>query len=125
MPDAAKAPGLARNPISILGAWITTIAALAFVAYYIAESLELIRSPYAGMLGFILLPALFVFGLLLIPFGMWREGRRRRRGAAAWAWPSIDLSQKHTRNVVIGVGVLTIANLLIVALAGTGAVHYM
>lgn len=125
MPGEAHKPGLARNPISILGAWLTTLAALAFIAYYIAESLDLIRSPYAGILGFVLLPALFVFGLLLIPFGMWREARRRRRGAAAWAWPTIDLTRKHTRNVVIGVGVLTIANLLIVALAGTGAVHYM
>jgi nitrate/TMAO reductase-like tetraheme cytochrome c subunit len=63
-------------------------------------------------------------GLALIPLGMWREGRRRRLGRAAWSWPAIDLGQPGTRRVVAAVGVLTLVNLGVVAVASVGVVHY-
>lgn len=116
---------LARNPISLLGVWLTTLSAVAFVVYYFAEVFGLIASPYAGLFGFVLVPAVFLLGLLLIPIGIWREGRRRRRGIAEWRWPHIDLNVSHTRRIVLVVGLLTLVNLGIVSLAGLGAVHYM
>jgi hypothetical protein len=118
-------PSLARNPLSLAGAVLTTIAGLAFVVYYVSHALGWWISPYAGLLGFIALPAVFLFGLLLVPIGMWREGRRRRRGAAAWSWPAVDLSTARTRRIVFAVLLLTMVNLGIVALASVGAAHYM
>lgn len=118
-------PSLARNPVSLVGAWLTTLSAFAFVVYYAVEWFGLIVSPYAGLFGFVLVPAVFLTGLLLIPIGIWREGRRRRRGAGAWVWPAIDLNRPHVRRVTLVVALLTLVNLSIVALAGFGAVHYM
>jgi NapC/NirT cytochrome c family, N-terminal region len=118
-------PHLARNPWSIAGVWLTTIGAVAFIAYYVAEALELFASPYAGLLGFVLLPAIFLVGLLLIPVGIFLEGRRRRRGSPAWRWPLIDLGNATTRRVVLAIAALTIVNLAIIAVAGLGAAHYM
>ena len=82
-----------RNPVSIAGAWITTVSAFAFIAYYIAESLGLMASPYAGILGFVVIPGVFLLGLLLIPLGMYREARRRRQGLAERQCPAIDLAR--------------------------------
>jgi hypothetical protein len=121
---AAHSP-LARNPLSVVGAWLTTIAAFAFIGYYVAESLGWLESPYSGLFGFVLVPILFVVGLLLIPLGIWREGRRRRRGREPWSWPPIDLARPRTRQVLLVVLVLTLVNLTIVGVAGLGAVHYM
>src|SRR5687767_8288148 len=104
-------PSLARNPWSIAGAWLTTISAIAFIAYYAAEELGLLASPYSGLLGFVALPALFILGLLLIPIGIGREARRRRRGSPAWQWPVLDLSQGSTRRVIVAVLALTVVNL--------------
>ena len=118
-------PPLARNPISIAGAWLTTVAAFAFIAYYAAEYFALLENPYSGIFGFVLVPAAFVAGLLLIPLGIWREARRRRRGETAWRWPAIDLGRSRTRQVLFGVFVLTLVNLAIVGVAGVGALHYM
>jgi NapC/NirT cytochrome c family, N-terminal region len=118
-------PSLARNPISLAGAALTTISALAFVIYYISHALGWWTSPYAGLIGFIAIPAFFLLGLLPIPFGMWREGRRRRRGKPAWRWPAIDLSSSRTRQVLFVVLVLTLVNVGIVTLAALGAAHYM
>jgi hypothetical protein len=116
---------LSRNPISITGAWLTTLSALAFLTFFVMESLDLIQGPYAGLLGFVLIPAIFVVGLLLIPFGIWREGRRRRLGKEPWAWHAIDLGRQRTRNIVGGIFLLTLVNIAIIATATVGALHYM
>jgi len=115
---------LARNPLSIAGAVITTVAALAFLIFVALEAFDLLASPYAGLLGYVLIPAAFLFGLALIPLGMWWEGRRRRRGRAAWQWPTIDLGQRGTRRVAAAILLLSLVNLGIVAVASVGVVHY-
>ena len=115
---------MTRNPISIAGAWITTLSVCAFVTYLALDAFGLLGSPYAGLFGFMVVPAFFILGLLLIPIGMWREGRRRRAGHAAWQWPAIDLSQGRTRAIIVVVALLTIVNIAIVAVASAGAVHY-
>jgi hypothetical protein len=116
---------LARNPISIAGAALTTVSVLAFIVYYISHALEWWVSPYGGLLGFVLVPALFALGLLLIPLGMWREGRRRRAGQPAWRWPAIDLANSRTRQVLLVVFFLTLVNIGLLAVATLGATHYM
>jgi nitrate/TMAO reductase-like tetraheme cytochrome c subunit len=125
--DTDRTPGdgaLVRNPVSLTGAWITTLSVFAFLTYLMLEQLGLLASPYSGLFGFVLVPLVFVLGLLLIPIGIWREGRRRRRGEAAWRWPSIDLGSARTRTVLITVAALTLVNLSILAIAAVGAAEY-
>jgi hypothetical protein len=119
----ARSP-LVANPVSIAGAWITTLAAFAFLTFIALEAFGLMASPYAGLFGFILVPLVFVGGLVLIPIGIAVEARRRRAGRAAWAWPVIDLGQSRTRNTVLGLTALTLVNVAIVVVASTGAAHY-
>jgi hypothetical protein len=117
-------PRLSRNPLTIAGAAVTTAAAVAFIVYVLLETFGYLASPYAGLLGYLLLPAIFVLGLLLIPLGMWREGRRRRRGREPWSWPAVDLGRRRTRYVIAAVAALTMVNVGLVALASVGVVHY-
>jgi len=115
----------ARNPLTIAGAALTTVSALAFIVYYITHSLGWWLSPYAGLVGFIAIPVVFLLGLLLIPLGMWREGRRRRHGKPDWQWPALDLTTARARRVLFTVLLLSLVNLGIVTVAGLGAAHYM
>lgn len=117
-------PSLARNPISLAGAWLTTLSVFAFLTYLALEAFGLLPSPYAGLFGFLIVPAVFVLGLLLVPLGIWIESRRRRQGLPAWRWPAIDLSSGRTRATLVTIAGLTIVNLAIVAVASVGAVHY-
>ena len=71
---------LIRSPISITGMVLTTISAVVFLVVFLADLLGLHTNPYLGILFFLILPGIFVFGLLLIPFGAWLERRRRDRG---------------------------------------------
>ena len=41
----------------------------------LAAVFGLFNNPYAGLVVFVALPALFVFGLLLIPVGIWLQRR--------------------------------------------------
>jgi nitrate/TMAO reductase-like tetraheme cytochrome c subunit len=115
---------LARNPLSIAGAWITTLSVFAFITYVALEAFELLASPYAGLFGFVVVPAVFAAGLLLIPIGIWNEARRRRRGRPAWQWPAVSLSSPRTRIVLAVILGLTLVNLAIVAVAAVGVAHY-
>lgn len=121
--------GLARyyNPISALGATLTTIAAVLFLFFFFLDLAGFHTNPYLGIVTFLMLPAFFVFGLLLLPFGIWRERRRIAHGRfpGTHKWPSIDLGVAHVRHVAIVVLVLTCVNIAIVALAAVGSLEYV
>jgi len=51
---------LARNPLSIAGAALATISALAFIVFYVSHALGWWISPSAGLVGFVAIPAFFL-----------------------------------------------------------------
>ena len=73
MPSRAA---LARHPLAIAGVVITTVSAVVFITLVIGIVMGFLNNPYAGLVVFIALPALFVVGLLLIPLGMWLQRRK-------------------------------------------------
>jgi nitrate/TMAO reductase-like tetraheme cytochrome c subunit len=120
-----RVPDLARNPISWAGSTIAVTMAVLFVILFALELIGYLANPYIGLLVFVAVPAAFVFGLLLIPLGIWRARRRRRERPEASEWPILDLGNPRQRRVVAVVFVLTLVNALIVSLAAYGGVHYM
>lgn len=118
-------PSAWRNPISLIGAAITTAMAVVFLALLALELGGQLRNPYVGLLLYVAVPAVFVFGLLLVAIGAWRHQRRVAAGATAAEWPIIDLRLPRTRTVVFAVALLTCVNILIVSLAAYGTVHHM
>jgi hypothetical protein len=117
---------LARHPLAIAGALITTASAVAFLALAIAVLAGLFDNPYAGLVVFVAIPVLFVIGLLLIPLGMWLQARRLERdpGAAA-EWPVLDFRLAGVRRTTLAITALTAVNIVIVLLAGYGSLHWM
>ena len=55
-----------------------------------------------------LVPALFVLGLLLIPVGLWRDRRRRRGEALPPSWPQVNLKDPATRRMVTFIAFATL-----------------
>jgi hypothetical protein len=118
-------PSVARNPISLIGAAIATAMAVLFLALLALEMGGQLTNPYLGLLSFVAVPLVFLFGLVLIPIGAWRQHRRVASGRAERDWPVVDLRLPRTRSVLFGVAVITFVNVLIVSLAAFGAVHHM
>ena len=113
-----------RHPISGLGIALTTASALLFLALLTLQFLGFLQNPYAGIVVFVLVPALFAVGLLLIPIGLWRDRRRARAGANVPVWPRIDLNDPGIRRTVLFVAGATVANFAILSLASYGTVEY-
>jgi hypothetical protein len=120
-------PDLARNPTSWVGAALVTLSATLFLLVFAFELAGWHTNPYIGIVFFLVMPSLFVLGLVLIPLGMWREGRARARGVvrAPWHWPVVDLRNPRQRRILGTTVLLTLANLVIFSLAAFRGVHYM
>ena len=60
----ARAALLLRHPLSVAGAIITTASAVGFLAMFLAAALGLFTNPYAGLVIFVALPALFFIPII-------------------------------------------------------------
>jgi nitrate/TMAO reductase-like tetraheme cytochrome c subunit len=126
MPDKPVSR-LTRNPVSTIGAGITTVSALLFVVAFLADLVGIQGNPYMGIVFFLVLPGMFVCGLLLIPLGMVFEHRRRLREGfdTPRVWPRLDFNAQRMRTIGFTVAVLTVVNGVVVALAAYRGVEYM
>ena len=117
---------LARHPLAIAGALLTTLSAVAFIALTIAMLAGLFSNPYAGLVIFVFLPAVFLIGLVMIPVGMRLQRRKLLRDPDAVAdWPVVDFRRADVRHSALIIAALTMVNLVIVLVAGYGSLHWM
>jgi nitrate/TMAO reductase-like tetraheme cytochrome c subunit len=116
-----------NNPISLAGGAITTASGVTMIAYWLVELFGRFNdNPYLGIIFFLLLPGLFVAGLLLIPLGVWlRRKKLQKAGLIPAAYPQIDLNDHVFRHGLDIVLVTTIVNLLVVAMASYRGAAYM
>lgn len=115
---------LPRNPISLVGVLLTTLGAVLFLIFFLADAFGLHSNPYMGIVFFIILPSIFVLGLLLIPIGGWLHRRRIAAGRPD-VWPRIDLNNPRHRNVTAIIFGLTVINLMIVSMAAYAGIEVM
>ena len=110
---------LGQNAITLTGAVVTTSTALTTIAFWFYDIfLPGPPHPYIGLLVFLILPGIFVLGLLLIPLGIWLRRRSlRERGELPAVFPAIDLALPLVRRTLEYVAAATVLNLLIIATA--------
>jgi hypothetical protein len=118
-------PASLRHPVALAGMAVTTVMAVLFLVLLLLDFLGFFHNPYFGLLLFVVIPTVFVAGLLLIPVGLRLERRRRASGAPATGWPVLDFRLPRHRHVAAAVVALTCVNLVLLSLASLGAVHYM
>ncbi len=116
-----------NNPISLAGGAITTASGVTMVAYWLVELFGRSNdNPYLGIIFFLLLPALFIAGLVLIPVGMWvRRKKLQMAGLIPLEFPKVDFNDKIFRHGVDIVLVATIVNFLLVSVASYRGAAYM
>jgi hypothetical protein len=119
----------ANNPIAITGIVITTVAGLSIVTFLLIEATGGLHNPYVNIFAYLILPAVFLLGLLLIPLGMWR--RRRQLVSAGISeverlrFPRLDFNSPQLRRVATLVLALTAANVVIFGFSSFLAVEHM
>jgi nitrate/TMAO reductase-like tetraheme cytochrome c subunit len=117
---------ITRNVLGMAGAVITTVSAVLFLTLFVLDLVGFHGGPYVGILAFLIIPGLFLFGLLLIPLGLWRERRRLAAGGArAEGLPVWDLNQDRVRRNVLVFLLLSVVNVVILAAATYKGVEVM
>lgn len=106
------------NRATRTGVILTTASGLTLVWYWLVETLRGgPTNPYAGIVFLLILPGVFLFGLLLMPLGIYLERRAlRKRGLPTDHPRHVDLASPGIRRSMIAVGGLTVLN---IALMGT------
>ncbi len=120
----------ANNGITIAGIVLTTLSALMIVTFMIVElSGGLKHDPYIGLFAYVALPVVFMFGLVEIPFGMWRRRRQLiRQGATKEElskYPRLDFNDPRLRKIGALVLGLTVLNAVILGATSFMAVEKM
>lgn len=117
-----------NNPISLIGGALTTASAMTLIGFWVVDIFGRGGStnPYLGILIDLLLPGVFVLGLVLIPLGMWLYRRRvRAAGKLPEVYPKVDLADPVFRHGVLFVVVATMINFTLVGTASYRGVAYM
>jgi nitrate/TMAO reductase-like tetraheme cytochrome c subunit len=126
MTEVQKKRGLFQNFMSWIGMIIALVALGHIIFFVIAEQSQAHTNPYVGILAYMVLPAVLVFGLAVMMLGAWRERRRRARARPDEIplFPRIDLNlQKHRRWLVFSVVAGTVF-ILISTIGSYQAYHY-
>ncbi|HEY3352928.1 MAG TPA: NapC/NirT family cytochrome c [Polyangia bacterium] len=90
--------GLYRNTLSYFGGVVMVGSALLIAVSAVIGIFLAPQSPYLGIVTWLLLPGVLMFGLLAILYGMRRESlRRRRTGEEESAFPRLDLNDPRQR----------------------------
>jgi nitrate/TMAO reductase-like tetraheme cytochrome c subunit len=116
-----------NNPISLAGGAITSAAGATMVGFWLEQMFgRPDDNPYMGIIFFLILPAFFVLGLLIIPVGVFfRRRKLKAAGQIPAVFPKIDFNDRIFRHGVDIVLVATIVNLLVVAIASYRGAAYM
>ena len=112
--------------MSLAGVVIVTTATV-FWLFLLPTTLRgQITHPYVGILVFLLLPVIFLTGLILIPAGILLRRRRERRGSVYPAeFPPLTWQNPDFRRLVLFVGITTVVNIVVASQLAYGAVQYM
>ncbi len=117
-----------RNWITMFGAALATAGAVLTIGIMGFMLLMAPESPYAGVMAFMVLPPVFIGGLVLIPLGaLWERWRISKRPAETneGFLPVLDFTNRRVLRAVILVGILTFFNILILSSVSYGGLLFM
>jgi len=115
-----KLPPSSKNWLTIIGSIIAVINLLLIFLLFIISTIFDKASTHIGLFIYIILPGFLIFGLLLIPVGMFLERRKIFKSLVheAAQLPRIDLNDPRHRNAFI---IFTITTIIILFLSTLGS----
>ncbi len=74
-----KPPSLLRNYISMVGGAIVIASLVSVCLLFLIEITSKAENPYLGLLTYIVLPSIMIFGIVVVLVGRMLARRRRKR----------------------------------------------
>jgi c(7)-type cytochrome triheme protein len=120
----SRRPRLFENPISAVGMGIFILTIPSAIFLFLADYFRARPSPYVGILLYLALPGVALFGLALAIFGAVWEARRRRAGREPLRLPRIDLNEPRARRIIFAVILVGVTISLVGAVGTYHAYHF-
>jgi len=116
-----------QNTLSLIGVVLTTSSAITLIGFWIYDFvLPGPPHPYVGILLFLILPGVFILGLVLIPIGIFLRRRKLRdAGELPTVYPEIDFKVPMVRSSLLFILCATVLNVMIFGFASYRGVSYM
>src|SRR4051812_37074508 len=105
--------------VTSVGVVLTTASAVIFLVLVFQP----VANPYFGIVVFVVIPALFALGLLLMPLGLWLAGRRG--GGYREVLAHLPADGPRITRLAWAFGFATLVNAAIIGLAAHQSVNYM
>ena len=117
---------LSNNWISLVGVVVVTAAAVTWLVFLPITLRSGSVHPYVGIVAYLLLPGIFIGGLVLIPIGIFlRRLRLRKKGELPTEFRPIDPRNPELRRLALFIAVTTFLNIIIASQLSYSSVRYM
>jgi nitrate/TMAO reductase-like tetraheme cytochrome c subunit len=118
---------LAYNPFTIIGVVLATSSAFTIICFWMFDLVTGgTMNPYLGVIFFLILPGIFVIGLIMIPIGvLWQRHSLKAAGELPNEYPRLDFSRPLFRKAAAWILGLTILNIIILGIGSYRGVEYM
>jgi len=105
-----------RHWVSATGVVLSSFAAISFLTILALALGGAEEGNYRGIISYVILPTIFVVGLVLIPIGL-RLLRKREKAGKPTSFPVLNFNDPRLRSITLLVFALTVVNLMIISVA--------
>jgi hypothetical protein len=121
--------GMAVNWLGRIGIILTTSSFLLFIFLESASLAGIFTNVYLGIISYLILPLIFIFGLILIPIAWVAYKKKQGKSSRELLTKRFSLEMTDNKNywshLFTVIGLLTIANVLFLSIASLGALKFM
>ena len=112
--------GIWRTPLGVFAIVMTTVSITMMLIGMAADMLGFFENPYVGIFIYMILPSCMVIGLLLIPVAAFLRRRAWHKTGVEKDHLQLNLSNPKHRLFLVGFVILTVLNMVILGVVGTG-----
>ncbi len=121
--------GISTNWTGTVGVALTTSSFLMFVFFELLQMAGILTNSYVGLISYMALPALFIFGLILVPIGWWKFRRATGRSTSellTQRFPDdMTKAKRLGSSLVATIALLTLLNLVFLGIGGARMLSFM
>ncbi len=119
-------PRFWSNWITLLGTALTTVAGSTMIFFLAASLVTDTLNTYAAAIAFMVMPGIFVFGLVIITAGFfWERWRHRGRVDPIQEAFKMAFKDARSRRLILFVSLVTLVNIFLLGMVGSASLSYM
>ena len=117
-----------KNSFTFTGSLFSTVSAVCIIWFILAGLIGYEFTPYSGIMIFLVLPTIFVLGIIIILIGIYYDHKKMKKAAELKEippYPNIDLNDPHTRKMFSITIIIVLATFIVLSVVFYRSVDFM